>query len=105
MPFLFHNLEDAQLRKVAIACGESDFLMVFQKLNCFVEHLAYHFSSSCRMTPSVMGLSASDGALADGEDLTVHLILTFALQDNVKFLVSLVSVQETAVLTRNERLE
>ena len=48
-----------------------------------------------------IGSHADDGALADREDLTIHLILAFTLQDNVQFLVSLVGVQETAVLTRN----
>ena len=52
-----------------------------------------------------IGSHTDDGALANGENLTIHLILTFTLQDNVKFLVSLVGVQETTVLTRNERLE
>ena len=52
-----------------------------------------------------VGSDTDDGSLADGENLTVHLILALALQDDVKFLVSLVGVEETAVLTRNERLE
>ena len=46
-----------------------------------------------------------DGALAYWENLTVHLILSFTLQDDVELLVSLVGVQETAVLTRNQGLE
>ena len=52
-----------------------------------------------------IGSDADDGALADGEYLTIHLILAFTLQDNVQFLVSLVGMQETTVLTRNERLK
>ena len=52
-----------------------------------------------------IGSHTDDGTLTDWEYLTVYLILTLALQDNVKFLVGLVSVEETAVLTRNECLE
>ena len=52
-----------------------------------------------------IGSHADDGTLADGENLAVNLILALALQDDVKLLVGLVGVQETAVLTRNECLE
>ena len=48
---------------------------------------------------------AYDTALADGNLLAIYLIHALTFQNNVKFLVSLVGVQETAVLTRNERLE
>ena len=65
MPFLLHNLEDAQLRQIALAGGKGNLFVVVKELNCFLKHrLAYHFSSSCRITPSVMGLSASVKALA-----------------------------------------
>ncbi len=46
-----------------------------------------------------VGRDADDGALADGEDITVDLILALALEDDVQLLVGLVGVQETAVLT------
>jgi len=52
-----------------------------------------------------IGSHTDDGALANGENLTIHLILTIALQDDVKLLMGLVGVKETAVLTRNECLE
>ena len=45
------------------------------------------------------------GALAYGEYLAVHLILSLAFQYYVQFLVRLVSVQKTAILTRYQRLE
>ena len=52
-----------------------------------------------------LGRHTHDAALAHGKYLTVYLILALALQDEVELLVGLVGVQETAVLTRNERLE
>ena len=50
-----------------------------------------------------LGCDTDDGSLADGKNLTVHLILALALQDDVKFLVSLMGVKETAVLTCDQR--
>jgi len=58
------NLEDAQLRDVTLARGKGNILMIAKKLRCSFHRLAYHFSSSWRITPSVMGLSASPKALA-----------------------------------------
>ena len=79
------------------------------------------------MMPSVMGLSASVNGVAlywmqsivrsslpvffnarlplGEEDLTIDLVLALAAQDEVEFLVGLVGVEETAVLSGNERLE
>ena len=51
------------------------------------------------------GRHTDNAAFADGEHLAVHLVLTFALEDEIELLVGLVGVQETAVLTGNKRLE
>ena len=39
------------------------------------------------------------------EDFSIDLIQSFTLDDDVKFLMCLVRVEETAVLAGNERLE
>ena len=52
-----------------------------------------------------VGRHADDATLADGEDLTIDLVLALATQDEVELLVRLVGVQKTAVLSGNERLE
>ena len=52
-----------------------------------------------------IGRHADDATLADGENLAVDLVLALATQDEVEFLVGLMGVEETAVLSGNERLE
>ena len=40
-----------------------------------------------------IGSNADNSAFADREDLTIHLILAFTLQDNVQLLMSLVTAK------------
>ena len=91
-------LKDVAVGHWAVGLGESVGLVLD------AEHRQVLATRVLQRTLAI-GSHTDDGALADGEDLAVHLILALALQDDVKLLVGLVSMEKTAVLTRNERLE
>ena len=58
-----------------------------------------------RFPPGATGRYTDNGSFEDREDFAVNLVQAFTLDNDIKLLMCLVRVEETAVLAGNERLE
>ena len=81
-------LKDVAVGHWAVGLGESVGLVLD------AEHCQVLTARVLQLTLAI-GSHTDDGALADGEYFTIHLILPLALQDDVKFLMGFMSVEET----------